>query len=256
MLTNGYYYAPHDHALLTEYLDRDLERMASLGADIVSFCAQERYNEAAQAGSGWAPSHPLLHIEGRQFEIVKLYLAIGPFERSDRETDQAVRAIAGICVCVVVHLAPVAVHANARTRPNDHEMVPLIVVVDPAWRAHPSLQSVETLYRFDAMDGPKVLCEIVAEHKDIILGPIIAATEYQPQAVQPPAEQETRIHLQFEIARWPPSGPRNVIGRVVLYDSEISVCPMNESSVHRFRKLERPGRIRAIEILKPDPGRG
>lgn len=41
MLVNCYYYAPHNHTLLVEHLDRDLARMASLGTDVVSLCVQE-----------------------------------------------------------------------------------------------------------------------------------------------------------------------------------------------------------------------
>lgn len=42
MLINSYYYAPHNHSLLNRHLDWDLEKMASLGTDIVSFCVQEK----------------------------------------------------------------------------------------------------------------------------------------------------------------------------------------------------------------------
>ena len=41
MLINCYYYAPHNHELLTRHLDWDLEKMASLGTDVVSVCVQE-----------------------------------------------------------------------------------------------------------------------------------------------------------------------------------------------------------------------
>ncbi len=41
MLINCYYYAPHNHTLLAEHLDADLERMAGLGTDVVSLCVQE-----------------------------------------------------------------------------------------------------------------------------------------------------------------------------------------------------------------------
>lgn len=41
MLLNCYYYAPHNHTLLSDHIRRDLGRMAELGTDIVSFCIQE-----------------------------------------------------------------------------------------------------------------------------------------------------------------------------------------------------------------------
>ena len=41
MLINCYYYAPHNHTLLSEHLNADLTRMAELGTDIVSVCVQE-----------------------------------------------------------------------------------------------------------------------------------------------------------------------------------------------------------------------
>ncbi len=41
MLINAYYYAPHNHTLLSEHLDADLERMAGLGTHAVSLCVQE-----------------------------------------------------------------------------------------------------------------------------------------------------------------------------------------------------------------------
>lgn len=41
MLVNCYYYAPHNHTLLTEHLDADLARMKRLGTDAVSLCVQE-----------------------------------------------------------------------------------------------------------------------------------------------------------------------------------------------------------------------
>jgi hypothetical protein len=41
MLINCYYYAPHNHTLLADHMKRDLEHMAYLGTDIVSFCVQE-----------------------------------------------------------------------------------------------------------------------------------------------------------------------------------------------------------------------
>jgi len=41
MLLNCYYYAPHNHTLLTKHLRADLEHMRELGVDIVSLCVQE-----------------------------------------------------------------------------------------------------------------------------------------------------------------------------------------------------------------------
>lgn len=41
MLLNCYYYAPHNHSLLTRHLRADLEHMRELGADAVSICVQE-----------------------------------------------------------------------------------------------------------------------------------------------------------------------------------------------------------------------
>ncbi len=41
MIINCYYYAPHNHTLLSEHLDADLERIRSLGTDAVSVCVQE-----------------------------------------------------------------------------------------------------------------------------------------------------------------------------------------------------------------------
>ncbi|MEK6797285.1 MAG: hypothetical protein AABZ39_21090 [Spirochaetota bacterium] len=41
MNVNCYYYAPHNHTILREYLAKDLKRMKSLGTDIVSFCLIE-----------------------------------------------------------------------------------------------------------------------------------------------------------------------------------------------------------------------
>ena len=41
MIINCYYYAPHNHTLLSEHLDSDLARIAKLGTDAVSVCVQE-----------------------------------------------------------------------------------------------------------------------------------------------------------------------------------------------------------------------
>ena len=41
LLVNSYYYAPHNHSLLTQHLDYDLAKMVSIGTDIVTFCVQE-----------------------------------------------------------------------------------------------------------------------------------------------------------------------------------------------------------------------
>ncbi len=41
MLVNCYYYAPHNHTLLASHMRHDLERIAEMGTDIVSFCVQE-----------------------------------------------------------------------------------------------------------------------------------------------------------------------------------------------------------------------
>lgn len=41
LLINCYYYAPHNHSLLSEHLEADLGRMVELGVDIVSVCVQE-----------------------------------------------------------------------------------------------------------------------------------------------------------------------------------------------------------------------
>lgn len=41
MLINCYYYAPHNHSLLTEHVIYDLDRMKEIGTDIVSVCVQE-----------------------------------------------------------------------------------------------------------------------------------------------------------------------------------------------------------------------
>jgi len=41
MISNCYYYAPHNHCLLTQHLDTDLRRMRELGTDAVSVCVQE-----------------------------------------------------------------------------------------------------------------------------------------------------------------------------------------------------------------------
>ncbi len=43
MLINCYYYAPHNHSLLADHLDWDLELMAKLGTDIVSVCVAESH---------------------------------------------------------------------------------------------------------------------------------------------------------------------------------------------------------------------
>ncbi len=41
MLLNCYYYAPHNHTLLTKHLRADLHHMKELGVDVVSLCVQE-----------------------------------------------------------------------------------------------------------------------------------------------------------------------------------------------------------------------
>jgi hypothetical protein len=41
MIINCYYYAPHNHTLLSEHLESDLTRIAELGTDAVSVCVQE-----------------------------------------------------------------------------------------------------------------------------------------------------------------------------------------------------------------------
>ena len=41
MYVNCYYYAPHNHSLLIDYLRTDLDRMISMGCDAVSVCVQE-----------------------------------------------------------------------------------------------------------------------------------------------------------------------------------------------------------------------
>ena len=41
MFLNCYYYAPHNHTLLVEHLDADLERMVGLGTHAVSLCVAE-----------------------------------------------------------------------------------------------------------------------------------------------------------------------------------------------------------------------
>ncbi len=40
-LVNCYYYAPHNHSMLDRHIAYDLEKMVSIGTDIVSFCLQE-----------------------------------------------------------------------------------------------------------------------------------------------------------------------------------------------------------------------
>lgn len=40
-LINCYYYAPHNHTLLSRHIEYDLEEMVSMGANTVSFCVQE-----------------------------------------------------------------------------------------------------------------------------------------------------------------------------------------------------------------------
>jgi hypothetical protein len=40
-LINCYYYAPHNHSLLQQHIQYDLDKMVSLGTDIVTFCIQE-----------------------------------------------------------------------------------------------------------------------------------------------------------------------------------------------------------------------
>lgn len=41
LLVNCYYYAPHNHEMLSEYIDADLRKMVSIGTDIVTICIQE-----------------------------------------------------------------------------------------------------------------------------------------------------------------------------------------------------------------------
>lgn len=41
MLINCYYYAPHNHVMLSDHIKADLGRMVELGTDIVSLCLQE-----------------------------------------------------------------------------------------------------------------------------------------------------------------------------------------------------------------------
>ncbi len=41
MILNCYYYAPHNHTLLSEHIETDLVRMAEMGTDVVTFCVQE-----------------------------------------------------------------------------------------------------------------------------------------------------------------------------------------------------------------------
>ncbi len=41
MLINCYYYAPHNHSMLTEHVIYDLDRMKEIGTNIVSVCVQE-----------------------------------------------------------------------------------------------------------------------------------------------------------------------------------------------------------------------
>lgn len=41
MLLNCYYYAPHNHTLLSKHLRADFEHMQELGVDVVSLCVQE-----------------------------------------------------------------------------------------------------------------------------------------------------------------------------------------------------------------------
>lgn len=48
MLINCYYFGPQYHTLLPAHLDWDLEKMTSLGTDIVSFCMEEPYQGQSQ----------------------------------------------------------------------------------------------------------------------------------------------------------------------------------------------------------------
>lgn len=48
MLINAYYFGPHCHTLLLRHLDWDLEKMASIGTDIVSFCMEEPCQKQSQ----------------------------------------------------------------------------------------------------------------------------------------------------------------------------------------------------------------
>lgn len=41
MLINCYYYAPHNHTMLTEHIVADLNKMVEIGTDVVSICIQE-----------------------------------------------------------------------------------------------------------------------------------------------------------------------------------------------------------------------
>lgn len=40
-LINCYYYAPHNHTMLSRHIEYDLEKMVSIGTNVVSFCVQE-----------------------------------------------------------------------------------------------------------------------------------------------------------------------------------------------------------------------
>ena len=48
MLLNCYYFGPQYHTLLKRHLDFDLEQMASMGTDAVSFCMEEPYADDSQ----------------------------------------------------------------------------------------------------------------------------------------------------------------------------------------------------------------
>lgn len=41
-LINCYYYGPHNHTLIAKHIEYDLEKMVSLGTEVVSFCLQEK----------------------------------------------------------------------------------------------------------------------------------------------------------------------------------------------------------------------
>lgn len=41
MLLNCYYYAPHNHTLLTKHLRADFQHMREIGVDVISLCVQE-----------------------------------------------------------------------------------------------------------------------------------------------------------------------------------------------------------------------
>jgi len=48
MLLNCYYFGPQYHTLLPKHLDWDLQNMAKMGTDIVSFCMEEPYASDSQ----------------------------------------------------------------------------------------------------------------------------------------------------------------------------------------------------------------